>query len=228
MSGREHEVEACVVVLVGVTADEKKIHSVEEYFIKHFGGTALVPVMPQWRGIRACSRWLPSYLEGNRVFERFKTVHFLNYISGGYIFRTASPLFPEDKIGNVVYGRGPVQELVPSALIRKYTWPLILLTQGKMITDLASDRLSDIPYSGLRGRRGLIIETGVSELARSLGLNAESVPPESWEAGSMLPGASDVLRVSESHDDVYTSDHVLGAALHFFRTGRFLQDGGQE
>ena len=93
-----------------------------------------------------------------------------------------------------------------------------------MITDLASDRLKGIPQANIGREQGLLVETGVSKLAQSLGLHAESVPKESWRPEAMLPLASDVLCVPESHDEVYSSESFLSAALHFFQNGRFPHD----
>ena len=221
MHNTEEEIRSCIVVLVGVTADTRKVTSVRRFFESNFQGTTLVPDMPQRKGMHRCAEWLLDDLASEDVFGRFSAVHFLNYISGGFVFRLAAEGISQDRIGRVVYARGPIQELVPRALVRRYTWPLVRLTQGKMVTDLAGKRVADVPPCPLGRQAGLLIETGTSDLARSLGLGPQSVPQEAWEPEAMLPGAADVLRVPESHDDVYTSEHVLNAVLSFFRSGQF-------
>lgn len=213
--------EDCIIVLVGVTADATKRGTVRRILQDKSECEVCVPDLPQRRGLIACSDELLTYLDQERIFDRFRLSHFLNYISGGYIFRLAASHMPDTHIGRVVYARGPIQECVPRALVKRYSWVLVRLFQGRMITDLASDRLMDIPHVNIGLEQGLIVETGVSKLAASLGLHAGSIPEESWLPEAMLPGATDVLRVAESHDDVYGSESFLGAALQFFETGRF-------
>jgi len=219
------ETRACIIVLVGVTADANKVASVRMFFESNFEGGTMVPDMPQRKGMRHCAEWLLNYLNQENVFARFDAVHFLNYISGGFVFRLASQRISSDRIGRVVYTRGPIQELVPRQLVRRYTWPLVWLTQGRMITDLAGTLPGEVPQCRLGRETGLIIETGTSDLARSLGLGPHSVSQKAWEPEAMLQGATDVIRVPESHDDVYTSERVLTAVLNFFRTGQFQPQG---
>lgn len=224
MAGKAESKIGCLIVLVGFTADASKQAQVKTFLSANSSYQVIVPDLPQTRGIRCCADWLDRYLLSERVFERHEICHFLNYISGGYIFRSASSRLDASKIGRVIYVRGPIQEAVPRALVRKYTWPILRFTQGRMITDLASNRLKDIPQSNLGTERGLVIETSPSAIARDLGLNAHSVPEGAWDVAKLLPGATDVLRVPESHDDVYSSPTMLGNCLAFFDTGRFASN----
>ena len=210
-----------LIILVGVTADAEKMACVKAYFEQHFEGVTILPKMPQRRGIQHCANWLVNFLRRERLLADMSKIHFLNYISGGHVFRLAAQEIGKSRIGRVVYVRGPIQEMVPRALIRRYTWPLIRLTQGKMVTDLAGRHLDSLPSYPMGQAAGLIIETGTSELASSLGLNPASVPEAAWNPEALLPGATDVLRIPESHDQVYGTEAVLGAILSFIRTACF-------
>jgi len=73
------------------------------------------------------------------------------------------------------------------------------------------------------GEQGLMIELGASLMANDLGINGEALPSEAWDPELMLPGADDVIRVPESHDDVFSSPAFLSLALRFFASGKFAE-----
>ena len=218
-------VKQALVVLVGVTADARKRDFLARHLAAETDNVVLVPPVPQWRGLSCCAGWLDGYFKREGIFAEFDQVHFLNYISGGYMFRSVASSWPNERIGRIIYCRGPIQERVPAALIEKYTRIGILLTQGKMVVDLAETWIDQLPYPATCHEQGLIIETGVSQLAASLGLSTASVVSDEWKPHRLLPGANDVIRVPESHDDVYTSETFLGAVLNFFRSGHFKVQG---
>jgi hypothetical protein len=211
-----------LVILVGVTANPMKRGAVRNYFQRQSAFDVFVPNLPQWMGLSLCSRWLVRYLVSKFTAREYHYVHFLNYISGGFIFRSINGRCDFLRLGRVVYNRAPIQELVPRQLIRKYSEIGLVLSRGKMLTDLARGSLKDLPFPSSLKEQGLIIETEASLLARSLGLSRASVPLDAWNYTHLLPGASDVLEVSLSHDDVYQSEQFLSQALHFLNYGKFM------
>ncbi len=212
-----------LVILVGITADEMKRNSVGRYFERNSGYDVFVPDMPQRFGVRVCSWWLRRYLRDTVQVDTYDRVSFLNYVSGGIIFRRELSRRPLANIGRVVYDRGPIQEEVPRALVRKYTWFLMSLFKSHMIADVAGKWIYRLPYPLSMGEQGLMIELGTSLMAHDLGINEEDIPAEAWDPEFMLPGADDVTRRSESHDDVYSSLAFLSFALRFFETGKFAE-----
>lgn len=212
-----------LVILVGITADEMKRSSVGRYFERNSDYDVYVPNMPQRFGVRACSRWLRRYLRNTVQVEAYDRVNFLNYVSGGIIFRHELSRRPLANIGRVVYDGGPIQEEVPRALVRKYTWFLLTLFKSHMIADVAGKWIYRLPYPPSMGEQGLMIELGTSFMAHEMGINEEDIPSEAWDPECMLPGADDVIRMPESHDDVFSSPAFLSLALRFFETGKFAE-----
>ena len=219
--GQSNSGKQALVILVGITADEMKRKYVYNFFSKNSPYDVYVPTLPQRLGVRFCAWRLHRYLMRNVKPRSYSRVHFFNYISGGVIYRSATDRWPLPNIGRVVYGRGPVQEAIPRELVNHYGRIKLWISQGKMITDLATDWLARLPYPTSLDEQGLTIETGVSALARSLAINPEDLPPEAWEPGKLLPGASSYINVAESHDQVYTSPRYLSTVLHFFNEGVF-------
>lgn len=217
-----------LVILVGVTAGSKKRSSVRNYFERESTFDVFVPNLPQWLGLNLCAHWLVGYLSLNLKARKYTYVHFLNYVSGGFIFRSIDGRCDFVETGRVLYNRAPIQEEVPRQLARKFTKLGLLFAQGKMLTDLTGASIQDLPFPRSRQEQGLIIETEASLLAKSLGLSRASVPPEAWEHNRLLPNATDVLEVRLSHDDVYESELVLSQALHFLTHGKFsIPPGGR-
>ena len=136
-------------------------------------------------------------------------------------FRRELSRKPLANMGRVVYDRSPIQEEVPRALVGKYTWFLLSLFKSQMIADVAGKWIYRLPYPASMGEQGLMIELGTSFMARDLEINEEDIPPEAWDPELMLPGADDVVRMPESHDDVFSSPAFLSVALRFFETGKF-------
>ena len=224
-SGYDRE---ALVILVGITADEFKRQSVLQFFTDRSPFETFLPKLRQWMGVRAASWALHKYLETTVGGGKYARVHFLNYISGGVMFRYVANRWSLPNVGRVVYDRGPIQEEVPVILVRKY-WKLpLMIGRGKMLTDLSGDWLDRLPFPPSDGEQGLLVERGVSALAQSLHLSSDSIPAERWNHDRLLPGAHDVLAVPESHDDVYTSPKFLSAALGFLQHGAFKYDEATE
>ena len=94
-------------------------------------------------------------------------------------------------------------------MVRKHTRLLLSLFKSQMIADVAGNWVYRLPYPPSRGEQGLMIELGATFMAKDLGINEEDIPPEAWDPELMLPGADDVIRVSESHDVVFSSPAFL-------------------
>ena len=210
-----------LIVLPGLTADRQKRESMLRFFSDNTSYAVYVAGIPNRRSLNACARWLDHYLANVVGLQRYQAVQVLAYISGGVVLRHMASTRPIEYLANVVYVRSPIQELTMRTLRKRYGTFLLWVLRGRLLLDVAAADLEQLAYPSTLHRQGLIIETGVSRLARSLGVSADRVPKESWEPDRLLPGADDVIRVPESHDDVYTSESLLGNALHFFTHGRF-------
>lgn len=210
-----------LLVLVGITATARSRRSLLRFFAGHAAYRAFVPRLPLRRGLRPSARWLERYLARTVRPQERGPLHVLAYIAGGAVLRCVSESARLPDLARVLYVRGPVQELVPAAMVRRYGRLLARLLGGRSMIDLADGWPATLPLPRASGEQGLMVEQGVSSLARSLGLRPESAAAASWDPEQLLPGAQAVLRVPESHDEVYTSPRVLAAALEFFRHGRF-------
>jgi hypothetical protein len=210
-----------LVILVGVTATKQKCAHLGEFFAAADEYDVFVPSLPQRWGLKYCVRWLGRYMARTVAAARYERVDYLNYISGGLIFRHAVLGGGNFNVGRVVFIRGPVQEQVPAALVAKYGRFLAWLLFGKMVLELSTADLGAPPLPTACRDLGLIVERGVSRLAASLGLTADAQPPDAWRPERLLPAAVDWRAVPESHDDVYSSPSMLSLALGFLRDGKF-------
>jgi hypothetical protein len=217
-----------LVVLVGITADRTRRHHVRSVCRAKTDFDVLVPALPERLGLQACSVFLRAYLGFVAGPGRHDHVHFLNYISGGFVFRMVARHLDFLKIGRVLYDRAPIQEEVPELLLQRYTRAGVLIARGKTTTDLASGWIHDLPFPSSDLEQGLIIETEPSRLARDLGLSQASPPVSAWRPEHLLPDADAVRRIRISHDDVYESPMFLDEALHFLRTGRFSRNAASD
>ena len=210
-----------LLVLVGITATARDRRRLSRFFAGQGDYRTFVPRLPLRRGLRPSARWLARYLERRVRPQERGPIHVLAYIAGGAVLRCLAASAPLPDLSRVLYVRGPVQELVPAAMVRRYGRLLARLLGGRSMIDLAYGWPAELPFPRAPGGQGLMIEQGVSSRARALGLGPESVAAAGWDAQRLLPGASAVLRVPESHDEVYASPGLLAAALEFFRRGRF-------
>jgi len=217
----ERSTKQALVILVGITADKMKRGNVYRAFSQRTLYDVFLPELPQRLGVRWSAWWLHRYLEKTVRIQQYSRVHFFNYISGGVVFRYVATRWPIPNAGRVVYDRGPIQEEVPRALVKRYGRLVLCISRGKMLTDLAGDWLERLPFPRSLEEQGLVVETGISSVAQSLGISSEGVPAETWNPERLLPGASDVIKVTESHDEVYTSPRYLSTVRSFLQHGRF-------
>jgi hypothetical protein len=206
-----------LLVLVGITAGAADRAHVGARLQALTGRPVLVPDLPQRRGLAACARRLPGWLDGR--IDPEAPLDVMAYISGGFILRAAASAGTLPPLGRVLWLRGPVQEQVPAALIRRYTRFGVWLRLGRMVLDLAGSNGEAADFPESHGAQGLIIEEGVSDLAARFGLTAAALPPEAWSPARLAPKAGPVLRIPQSHDDAYRAEDLLAAAAHFFATG---------
>jgi len=210
-----------LIVLPGLTADKEKRDSMLHFFAENAPYTVYVPNIPKRRGLKRCALWLGAYLDQVVRPERYDGIQVLAYISGGFVLRQLSSSHPIQQVEHTVYVRSPIQELTLQQFRERYGYLPLWLLRGQLALDIVALDQENLEFPPAVSGQGLIVETGISKLARSMGIGPEQVPTEAWETDALLPGANDVIRVPESHDDVYTSTSVLGQALHFFTHRRF-------
>ena len=218
---QEQAARQALLVLPGLTADRPKLDFLARFFSEHTTYVVYVADIPRRRGLEGCAHWLDGYLQRVVQPDRYQGLQVLAYISGGIVLRRLWATWSTRRLARVVYVRSPIQELTLRVLRERYGRLMLWLLRGQLTLDVAATDMRRLGYPGTISGQGLIIETGVSRLARSLGVGPERVPGVSWEPDQLLPGADDVIRVQESHDEVYTSPGVLGQALQFFEHGRF-------
>jgi len=214
-------VKEALVILPGITADALKQAAVRDFFSAHTDFDVFLPPLRQGFGIDWCARRLQRFLDREVPSEKYGRVHFLNYISGGFILRRMARLRPFERWGRLVYVRSPIQEQVPFRLVEKYGKVVLFLARGKMMLDLVSDRRNRAPYPDTGQPQGVVLEKGVSKLAAGLGLEAGDFDRYRDEAGFTVPEGATIISAEESHDEIYTSEHILERISEFLKTGRF-------
>lgn len=207
-----------LIVLVGITASWRKRRHLRRYLQSHCDVDVFVPSLPYRKPLGEVAAWFSAYLCDEVKPQRYEKIHCIAYIAAGSLLRCMPhlPLFER-----MVYFRGPYQELVAPWLVQRIGRFLAGLIAGKTALDLANGWPARLPQQKLAQHEALIIEEGRSRMARLLGITSEELDETAWSAAQMLPSAEAVLRVPESHDDVYTSDAVLSAALGFIQHGAF-------
>lgn len=210
-----------LVILPGITATPAK-----QAFVKDFLGSAtdydvFLPRLWQALGIRASARQLHRFLRNRVQTARYASVHFLSYISGGYILREMLSRWPLPNVGRLVHIRSPLQEQVPGLVISTYGRMAALLMKGRMMFDLASPRKDELPFAATPHAQGLVVERGLSKLASELGLKDTDFDALRDAGKFVVPPVDETLIVPESHDEVYTSEALLGRVARFFTSGRF-------
>jgi hypothetical protein len=214
-----------LVLLPGITADRRKRSELEHYFRTHTACDVHLPRLWQACGLSFCAWQLRRYLRRRVAPAGYGQVHFLCYISGGFILRKAVARQPPGNWGRVVFVRSPLQEQVPPRIVARYGKLLTTLRLGRMVVDLAGPAKDGLPELRTGRDVGLVLEQGVSRLAATLG-----VRPGDYEALAAAgqfepPGCRAVLRTRESHDDVYTSEALLGRIANFIGSGSFDASG---
>lgn len=207
-----------LIILVGVTAGERGRRRVMQFFSHNSDYAVFVPALPYRTGLRAAATWLSRYLADTVVPARFSAVHGIAYIAGGLLLRCLDrgelPAF-----ARLVQFRSPVQEQVAAAVVGLIGRRSAGCLHGRAVLDLADGWPQTLPPLSCARQQGLILELGRSRMARLFGI--ERGDPDAWQPERLLPGATAVLRIPESHDDVYNSGPVLDAALSFLRRGQF-------
>ncbi|MBN1269680.1 MAG: hypothetical protein JXB04_08840 [Kiritimatiellae bacterium] len=214
-----------LVILPGVTADRRKRSFLAGYFRAHTGGDVFLPSLCQRFGLSFCAGQLRRFLKRRIVPPGYDQVHFLCFISGGFILRMAVSQEPFGKWGRVVYVRSPLQEQVPRLLVARYGRILTQLKAGKMVVDLAGKAKDRLPFPDTGREQGLVLERGVSRLAATLGLRAEDFDGLRAAGEFKLPVSREVILADVSHDEVYSSEPLLGKVVTFLEKGSFEKEG---
>jgi hypothetical protein len=210
-----------LVILPGITATREKEAFLKNYFDTHTDYKVFLPRLWQGLGIRGSARRLHHFMEIHVKSADFASVHFLVYISGGFILRDMLSRWPLPNIGRLVHVRSPLQEQVPGLVISVHGRLAAFLTKGWMMFDLGSKWKDQLPFAQTVHPQGLILEKGVSKMAVKLGLKGSDFDEIRNSGRFIVPAANETLLVSESHDEVYTSVSLLGHMVGFFKTGKF-------
>ncbi len=206
-----------LVILPGITADRAARRHLLDYFRSRSPYRVFLPDLCQYFGIGFAARQLLHYLD-SRELGSYQRCHFICYISGGFILRQALAQRPLLNLGRVVCVRSPLQERVPERSLRRYG-PLPALKFGKVLFDLAGDRLNRLPE--LNADVGYVIEHGLSAQAEQLGLRAADFECcRNDRRFTVVPGRP-TLETPLSHDRVYSDDGLLAQMLAFIVSGSF-------
>ena len=212
-----------LVILPGLTANRDKLLYMERFFAENTTYAVYIPRIPKRRGLKMGTKWLATYFRREVQAERYDAIDVLAYISGGYILRNMAVSQPLQRLQHVIYVRSPIQERTLTQIRARYGYLSLLLMSGKLALDVVALDPGSLDYPVTTAGQGLIIETGISNLALSIGIDRSQIPATEWDPATLLPDANDVIHVPESHDDMYTSPYVLKQALHFFDHDRFQQ-----
>jgi len=210
-----------LVVLPGITATPAKQAFLRAFLETHSGCDVFLPRLWQAVGIRGSAWQLHRFLRTRVEESRYAAVHFLSYISGGFILRAAMSRWPLANIGRLVHVRSPLQEQVPGRVISTYGRVAAFFLKGRMMFDLASPWKDELPFAKTRHSQGMILERGLSKMGAALGLKASDFEALRQNGGFIVPPVDETLIVPESHDEVYTSESLLGCVVHFIQSGKF-------
>ena len=210
-----------LVILPGITATREKEAFLKEYFDTHTDYEVFLPRLWQGLGIRGSARRLHRFMEARVKPAGYASVHFLSYISGGFILRAMLSRWPLPNIGRLVHVRSPLQEQVPGLVISMHGRVAAFLVKGWMMFDLASAWKDRLPFAQTAHPQGLILERGVSKMAVKLGLKDSDFDGIRNSGKFVVPAANETLVVPESHDEAYTSETMLGRMVSFFKAGKF-------
>jgi hypothetical protein len=210
-----------LVILPGITATAAKQAFLRQYLDTHSDCDVFLPKLWQSLGIRGAAWQLHHYLAKRVQPTRYTSVHFLSYISGGFILRAMLCRWPLANIGRLVHVRSPLQEQVPRLVISTYGRPAALLAKGRMMFDLSSAWKDRLPFATTGELQGLVLERGLSEMAAKLGVKGSDFEGIRNSGQFVVPAADETLIVPESHDEVYTSESLLAHVVSFVKTGKF-------
>jgi hypothetical protein len=210
-----------LIILPGITATPAKRAFLKRFFDASTTYDVFLPRLWQALGIHGSARQLHRFLRTRVKSSRYTLVHFLTYISGGFILRAMLSRWPLANVGRLVHVRSPLQEQVPGLVISTYGRVAALLLKGRMMFDLASPWKDELPFAGSQHAQGLILERGLSRAAAKLGVKDSDFDAIRHSDKFVVPPVHQTLVVPESHDEVYTSEALLGRMASFFKSGEF-------
>jgi hypothetical protein len=210
-----------LVILPGVTADRRKRSFVRAYCRSHGRRDVFVPALWQRLGLRASAHRLRRFLRRTVDRAGYDRVDFLCYISGGFVLRAAFAHRPFPYRGRIVFVRSPLQEQVPARLVERRGRLLTALVAGRMVVDLAGPAAARVPPLQTPEDQGIVLERGLSRLARRLGLAAADFDALRSRGDWAPAGCREVWLAAESHDEAYTSPAMLDRVLAFLAHGTF-------
>ncbi len=210
-----------LIILPGITATPAKLAFLKRFFDASTSYDVFLPRLWQALGIRGSARQFYRFLRTRVKPSRYGLIHFLSYISGGFILRAMLSRWPLANIGRLVHVRSPLQEQVPGLVISTYGRVVALVLTGRMMFDLASPWKDALPFALSEHAQGLILERGLSRAAAKLGVKDSDFDAIRHSGGFVLPPVHETLIVPESHDEVYTSEALLGRVAGFFKSGKF-------
>jgi hypothetical protein len=210
-----------LILLPGITATPTKEALVRCYFRTHTTYDVFLPRLWQGLGIRGAAWRLHRFLDRRVRPSSYISVHFLAYISGGFILRAMLARWPLANTGRLIHVRSPLQEQVPGLVIARFGRVAAFLVKGRMMFDLAAQWKDRLPFASTAFSQGLILEKGLSRVASQLGLKDSDFDRFRNDRSFVLPSADETLLAPESHDEVYTSPSLLGRMVSFFKTGKF-------
>lgn len=207
-----------LIVLPGIMANGRKKGYLRRYFDNHCDYDVYIPDLPYRRPLTGVVTWFTAYLAEAVKPQHYDKLHGIAYLGGRVLLRCMPPA-DVPRFDHLVHFRGPYQEQVATRLVGRIGGTLAALFAGRTVLDLADGWPGRIPVRPFALHEALIVEQGRSLLARWLGVQADDVAAETWSTSNLLPGAEAELRVAESHDEVYTTDFILAAALEFIQNG---------
>jgi hypothetical protein len=187
----QHE---ALIILVGITANCRARRDLLQFYTRNSDYTVFVPALPYRAGLRACATWLTRYLDETVAPARHGALHGIAYIGAGFLLRCLNRAELPD-FARLVQFRGPHQEQVAAALVRRLGRKPVGWLQGGAALDLADGWPQALPPARCARRQGLIIEQGRSRMARLFGIAQDDAA--AWQPRQLLPEADAVLRIPE-------------------------------
>ncbi len=223
--GRPPEEKEAVVFLVGLRNPTGGFEIMRSYFSAIAGYDFFVPDYISRSSVAGCRDLAEAFLRDHEL-RRYRRVHVLASILGGYCLNAILADAPWPNLASVVYLRSPLQERVPAIVSRER--PLFVrFFFGTVVRDLASKPYPEMPPGAFK--RGLLIESKPTPYVASHPKEVLAGGAIDWSMDPYPGGWRDAAYLNAHHDEIYTDPGLLWTPfVSFITRGEFPRDTPRE
>lgn len=218
---RPCEEKEAVVFLIGLRNPTDGFAMMKRYFSAVEGYDVFIPDYIARGSVDGCRELVETFLRRNEL-KRYKRVHFLASILGGYCLNAllAADLWPN--LASVVCLRSPLQERVP-AIVSKERPLFVRFFFGAVVNDLASKVYPAVPSGDFK--TGLLVESKPTPYVTAHEKAVLAAGEIDWSL-DQFPGTwTDAAYIPAHHDEIYVDPGILWAPfVSFIQNGAFPAD----